>query len=99
ASAVSSATGVVVFESAYFSAAAVRRTSKRLNLKTEASIRFERGADIGAQAVALQRAVALMERIGAGRAAGTIVDCYPHPRGGRQLQLRRDRLARLLGVK
>ena len=42
---VSDATTVVAFESAYFKPASVRRTSKRLGLKTEASSRFERGAD------------------------------------------------------
>ena len=95
---VSSATTRVVFESAYFKPASVRRTSKRLGLKTEASTRFERGADIGAQVVAIQRAVALMDQIQSGRAAGAIVDVYPRPQQSRQLHLRRDRLARLLGV-
>src|SRR5262245_31800722 len=94
ASEVSASTKTVVFESAYFTPASVRRTSKRLNLKTEASIRFERGADTSAQAMAIQRAVALMERIGAGRASGPIVDAYPRPGERRQLSLRRDRLAR-----
>src|SRR5438477_12462864 len=60
---VSSATRRVVFESAYFTPASVRRTSKRLNLKTEASARFERGADIGAPVFALQRLAALMDQI------------------------------------
>jgi phenylalanyl-tRNA synthetase beta chain len=98
ASEVSAATKTVVLESAYFKPASVRRTSKRLNLKTEASTRFERGADIGAQAIAIQRAVALMEQIGAGRPAGPIVDDYPHPREPRRLRLRRERLARVLGT-
>ena len=48
ASEVSGATRTVAFESAYFKPASVRRTSKRLGLKTEASSRFERGADINA---------------------------------------------------
>ena len=60
ASEVSAARARVAFESAYFKPASVRRTSKRLGLKTEASARFERGADINAPVVALQRAVALM---------------------------------------
>jgi phenylalanyl-tRNA synthetase beta chain len=98
ASEVSTSTKTVVFESAYFTPAMVRRTSKRLNLKTEASVRFERGGDIGAQVMAMQRAVALMEQIGAGRASGSIVDVYPRPRESRRLTLRRDRLARLLGA-
>src|SRR4051812_2395552 len=68
ASEVSAATRVVAFESAYFKPAMVRRTSKRLGLKTEASSRFERGADISVEVVALQRAIALMEQLGCGRA-------------------------------
>jgi phenylalanyl-tRNA synthetase beta chain len=98
ASEVSAATTTVVFESAYFKAASVRRTSKRLGLKTEASTRFERGGDPGAQVTALQRAVALMEQIQSGRAAGGIVDVYPRPQPARRLHLRRGRLARLLGA-
>ena len=98
ASEVSTTTKTVVFESAYFKPSSVRRTSKRLGLKTEASTRFERGADIGAQALAIQRAVALMEQIGAGRAIGPIVDCYPHPRERKRIHLRRNRLALLFGV-
>ena len=98
ASEVSASTTRVVFESAYFKATSVRRTSKRLGLKTEASTRFERGADIGAQVTAIQRATALMERLGAGRPAGSIVDVFPRPRPAVALHLRRDRLARLLGA-
>ncbi len=98
ASEVSATTRSVAFESAYFSPASVRRTSKRLGLKTEASSRFERGADINAPVIALQRALALMEQIGAGRVTGPIVDRYPTVREPRHLHLRRDRLARLLGV-
>ena len=77
---VSPGTRRVVFESAYFRPASVRRTSKRLNLKTEASSRFERGADIGAPVVALQRLAALMEQIGSGRIVGPVIDVYPTPR-------------------
>ena len=98
ASEVSAGTKTVVYESAYFAPVSVRRTSKRLGLKTEASSRFERGADIGAQVVALQRAVALMEQINAGRQTGPIVDRYPRPREPKRLHLRRERLARVLGV-
>ena len=95
---VSSSTTTVAFESAYFNAVSVRKTSKRLGLKTEASFRFERGADLAAQRVAIERAAALLERLNAGRVVGPLVDCYPHPRAPRTLHLRRERLARLFGV-
>jgi phenylalanyl-tRNA synthetase beta chain len=98
ASEVSSTTRLVAYESAYFQPASVRRTSKRLALKTEASSRFERGADIGGQVVAIQRAVALMQRIGAGAAIGPVIDCYPRPRGPNTVHLRRERIALLFGA-
>ena len=62
------ATTAVVFESAYFKPASVRRTSKRLGLKTEASARFERGADINAPVVAL----AARDRADASRSAPAV---------------------------
>jgi phenylalanyl-tRNA synthetase beta chain len=89
---------VAVFESACFKATSVRRTSKRLGLKTEASMRFERGGDIAMQVTAIERAASLMARLGAGRIVGPVVDCYPHERSRRELHLRRDRLARLFGA-
>src|SRR5262249_56991027 len=81
ASEVSSSTKSIVFESAYFKPASVRKTSKKLGVKTEASPRFERGADINGAVAAMQRAIALMELIGAGKMSGPIIDCYPSPRG------------------
>ena len=95
---ISSSTRSVVFESAYFQPASVRRTSKRLGLKTEASARFERGADANGAAVALQRIAALMAQIGAGTVAAPIVDRYPGRRLPRQIHLREQRTNALLGV-
>ena len=74
---VSSATRLIALESAWFEPTGIRRTSKRLGLSTEASYRFERGADIEAPPVALARACALLEKTGAGRALPGWVDAYP----------------------
>ena len=99
ASEVSATTTAIVFEAAYFNPASIRRTSKRLGLKTEASSRFERGADVSAQVVAIQRAVALMQQMGAGQPVGPIVDCYPRPRTeSLPLHVRHARIQRLLGI-
>jgi phenylalanyl-tRNA synthetase beta chain len=98
ASEVSGATQRIAFESAYFKPASVRRTSKRLGLKTEASSRFERGTDVNGAFTALRRAVALMQQIGAGTLRGMAVDAYPHPRGPVTIHLRRERLALVLGL-
>src|SRR5437868_1224613 len=95
---VSASTKAIVFEAAYFKPGSVRKTSKRLGLKTEASARFERGADINGAVAAMQRAIALMESIGAGTLSGSIVDCYPSPRWPVTIHLRRERMNALLGV-
>ena len=94
---VGAATARIALESAYFLPPSVRRTSKRLGLKTEASTRFERGADVAAPPLGIARAAALFERIGAGRAVGPIVDSYPSRRPAVDVLLRASRIGRLLG--
>jgi phenylalanyl-tRNA synthetase beta chain len=86
-----------VLESAYFNPLSVRRTSKQLGLKTEASMRFERGADPELPVIAMKRAVALLEQIGAGRSRRVVIDCYPKRAKGAVLKLRRDKVSGLLG--
>jgi phenylalanyl-tRNA synthetase beta chain len=98
ASEVSAATGQVAIESAWFLPASVRAMSRRLGLKTEASMRFERGADPSMPARALARALALLEQIGAGRAAGPIIDVFPRPIERPPVSLSRTHLKRLLGI-
>ena len=95
---VGAGTRTIVFESASFNANSVRRTSKALGLKTEASMRFERGVDPNLPLLAMRRACALLEAAKAGKARGQVVDAYPAPIAPRQLTLRRGRLSGLLGV-
>jgi phenylalanyl-tRNA synthetase beta chain len=94
---IGAATRRIVLESAYFHPASIRRTSKRLGLKTEASIRFERGGDIGSPPLGIARAAALFHAMGAGRPLGPLVDIYPSPRPPGHVQLRSARISRLLG--
>ena len=91
-------TQTIVFESAYFTPQQVRRTSKALGLKTEASTRFERGTDPRLPVTAMERACALLELIRAGSARGTLVDRYPLRLEPAVLRLRRDRISGLLGT-
>jgi phenylalanyl-tRNA synthetase beta chain len=95
---VGAGTRAIVFESASFNANSVRRTSKALGLKTEASTRFERGVDPNLPLIAMRRACALLAATGAGRARGQVVDAYPAPASPQQLALRRSKLSGLLGV-
>jgi phenylalanyl-tRNA synthetase beta chain len=95
---VTSETRTIVLESAYFTPQSVRRTSKTLGLKTEASIRFERGTDPRLPVTAMERACALLELTRAGTPRGTVVDRYPLRLEPAVLRLRRDRITGLLGT-
>ena len=96
---VSPATRQIVFEAAWFQPKSVRGTAKKLGLRTEASIRFERGADLSAPARAMARACALLAQIGAGTPSGLITDAFPSTPGPRQIPLERRRIAGLLGME
>jgi phenylalanyl-tRNA synthetase beta chain len=96
---IGSGTRLMVLESAYFKPGTVRRTSKRLGLKTEASARFERGADIDAAPAAVARVAALLHRLDAAEPIGPMIDRYPSPRVPLVLTLRAPRIERMLGIQ
>lgn len=95
---VTSHTTLLALESAWFQPASVRRTAKRLGLKTEASTRFERGADIDGPLAAIRRVAELLAKMQAGEPVGPVIDRYPAPRTPLRLALRRPQIARLLGA-
>ncbi len=88
----------VLLESAYFNPVSIRRTSRALGLKTEASYRFERGTDPDGVPRALDRAAELMRRVGGGRVAAGRIDVLPHPIAASEVELRCERVNRLLGT-
>ncbi len=96
---VSARTKTIVLESACFDPKSIRRTSKKLGLKTEASARFERGTDVNAAVTGIERAITLLEEVGAGTARGGAIDHYPAPVTPRKVALRRTRIQRLLGME
>ena len=94
---VSSSTNKIALESAWFLPSSVRATSRKLGLKTEASARFERGADPTAPVRALRRALLLLDLIEAGTPSGGVSDVYPRPAQPRIVPLARAHVTRLLG--
>jgi phenylalanyl-tRNA synthetase beta chain len=79
ASGVKPTTKNIFLESAYFNAVSVRKTSKRHGLKTDASFRFERGADPDMTVFALKRAALLIKEVAGGTISSEISDHYPNP--------------------
>ena len=96
---ITNATSRIVFEAAYFAPSHIRSTSRQLGLKTEASMRFERGADRTAPPRAMARALQLLEQIGAGTFTGDATDDYPTPHQPKTMRLERKRIAGLLGME
>ncbi len=95
---ISDATHTVLLECAYFQPASVRRTSKKLGLSTEASYRFERGANWNGTVAAIARTCFLMEKLAGGRIAGSLQDVYPAEIEPAQIALHREHAEALLGI-
>ena len=88
----------VLLESAYFDPISIRRTSKRLGIHTEASHRFERGADIDIVPLALERATALIQQVAGGQVAKEAIDNYPKVLEKRCVEIAVEKTNRLLGL-
>jgi phenylalanyl-tRNA synthetase beta chain len=96
-SGVSSSTKNIFLESAYFNPVAIRKTSKRHGLKTDASFRFERGADPNITTYALKRAIMLIKEIAGGKISSEIVDVYPIPLKNEEIEVNYNNINRLIG--
>jgi phenylalanyl-tRNA synthetase beta chain len=97
ASEIGGATHDVFLESAWFDPISVRRTAKSLGMHTDASHRFERGADPGATLVALDRAAALIAAIAGGQVTDPPIDAGSGAGPDRVVVFRPARVPALLG--
>lgn len=95
---ISSTTRAVLLESAWFEPASVRRTSKSHGMHTEASHRFERGADIEMAPKALDRAAQLIAELADGEVLPGVIDVCPRPFQQREVALRASEIERILGT-
>jgi phenylalanyl-tRNA synthetase beta chain len=91
-------TSRVLLESAYFSPAGTRRTSKALGLQTESSYRFERGIDPEGVIDASLQATALIAQLAGGEVARGTIDCYPYPITPAVIRLRLPKVFAVLGM-
>lgn len=99
ATAVSSSTQNIFLESAHFRAEKLRGQARRYGLQTDASYRFERGVAADLPVQALERATQLIVEI-CGGSVGPVVDVCAdeHLLERPSVNLRRERIARILGV-
>ncbi len=92
-------TKTIIVESANFAGSSVRTTSKKLGLRTEASARFEKGIDPNLCEAAADRVCRLIELTGAGKVCKGSVDNYPVPEEAKTIDIRVDRINRVLGIE
>ena len=88
----------ILLESAWFDPISVRRTAKALGLRSEASYRFERGADPEMAELASRRAAELIQQVAGGEILAGVVDVYPSREPEKKIQLARKEILRVMGA-
>jgi phenylalanyl-tRNA synthetase beta chain len=96
---ISERTTRVLLEAASWDPAMIRRTSRRLGVRTESSARFERGIDTAGILAVQDRAITLMQEVAGGRLLRGVIDVYPRPLDARTVDLRWPSVRRLLGIE
>ena len=96
-SGVTESTKNIFLESAYFNPVWIRKTAKRHGLSTDASFRYERGADPNITIWALKRAAMLIKEITGGEISSEIIDVYPSPVDNFKVELSIDYTTKLIG--
>ena len=88
----------MLFEAACFDGTNIRKSSKKIGLRTDASAKFEKGLDPNLAMEAMNRACQLVEELGAGEVVGGAVDIYPVKRKGIRIPFEPDKYNKLLGT-
>ncbi len=88
----------VLFEAATFNGPNIRKSAKRIGMRTEASGIFEKGLDPVNAAAAIDRACQLIEELGCGEAVGGMVDVCEPIRPLRRIAFEPDKINRFLGT-
>lgn len=98
-SGISDDTHTIIFESAKFARDNVRRTSRKLNLKSDSSARFEKGIDFLSQAIAIDRALTLIQTNGWGTIISGTIDTNMNAVKPRTLTVPYKKINNILGIK
>ena len=98
-SGVTESTVDVFLESAYFNPVSIRKSSKRHGLKTDASFRYERGADPLVVDYAAKRAALLIQEIAGGTIVGKVQEFYPEKIAKKVVELDYNRIEAFIGKK
>lgn len=92
-------TGMIILEAANFNSMSVRKTSKKIGLRTDASTKFEKNLDPNNALLAMERACQLAEMVGAGRVLKGTIDIDAGSRTPNTVSYDPDSINRLLGTE
>lgn len=95
---ISFSTKNVLLECAWFEPVPLRRTARALGLRTEASMRFERGMDPEMAGLASRRCAELIEQLAGGEILAGVVDAYPRKPERQRIELNRKEILRVMGA-
>jgi len=95
---VTAETTTILIESAYFNPTSIRRTSTTLGLRSEASIRFEKGINIETVVDAANRAAQLIQDLAGGRILKGVIDNYSCPQERTVIELEMEKVDKVLGT-
>ncbi len=98
-SGVKESTTEIFLESACFNAQSLRKSGKRHNLRTDACMRYEKGADPSLPVYALKRAAMLIKELAGGEISSEIIDVYPTPIEKAEVTVRYKQVNRITGVE
>lgn len=88
----------MLFEAATFDGTNIRKTTKKLGLRTDAAGKFDKGLDPENAMAAMDRACQLIEELGAGEVVGGAVDIYPVKKERTRIKFDPERINKLLGT-
>ena len=88
----------MLFEAACFDGTNIRKSSKKIGLRTDASGKFEKGLDPNNAEAAIDRACQLIEELGAGEVVGGMVDVYSKKKEPVRVPFDADKINKLLGT-
>lgn len=89
----------MLFEAACFDGVNIRKSSKRVGLRTDASAKFEKGLDPNNAQAAIDRACQLVEEMGAGEVVGGMVDVYGKKKEPVRVPFDADQINAMLGTE
>ncbi len=89
----------IFLESAYWNADGIRSTAQRHTISTDASFRYERGADPEMTIPAVKLGTSLILEIAGGYAASDIVDVYPQPIVEKEIEIEFEKFHWLIGKR